>query len=281
MDGTKTLNECFIKACRKLDLEKVDAAILLGCDINYEAEKSGLTGLMLSVREDFNSARKIVEKILQTPGINVNHVSKIHGTALHVATYFDEPEAIKRLGRVPGLKVNKEDGRGETAVMIAVKEGHVDCLKALALIPGVDLNKRDSFGDAPIICALGEKKMGAFKFLIENPGVNLQITDERYRTLEQLARESNRTKYLKLIPGTPENQVEILSRKVERLERTREVPECPVCLSPVHPPKRIFQCAAGHIVCGDCEPKIMVCPTCREPMIGRAHAFEQFLRGDQ
>jgi len=251
MDGTKTLNECFIEACEEDNLEKVNASILLGCDVNYEYED-------------------------QEIGLNY--------TGLMLSALYERTEVIKRLGRVPGLNVNKENRSGDTAVSIAVKHSSVDCLKALALIPGANLNIPNLAGDAPIIVALKKNKMDAFKFLVEKLG-NLQIKDEHgyNRTLEQVARALNRTEYLKLIPGTAENKVEILSRKVESLEmeRTREVPECPVCLSPVHPPTRIFQCFAGHIVCGDCESRIMVCPTCREPMIGRAHAFEQFLRGDQ
>lgn len=39
--------------------------------------------------------------------------------------------------------------------------------------------------------------------------------------------------------------------------------ECPVCLEYMLPP--YLQCQAGHLVCGNCRPKLQCCPTCRGP----------------
>lgn len=43
--------------------------------------------------------------------------------------------------------------------------------------------------------------------------------------------------------------------------------ECPVCLELAWPPKRIFQCREGHIICETCKsnPHLKVCPMCRIP----------------
>ena len=35
-------------------------------------------------------------------------------------------------------------------------------------------------------------------------------------------------------------------------------PECPICYESMVPPTRIFQCGAGHLVCGGCKPKLQV-----------------------
>jgi len=40
--------------------------------------------------------------------------------------------------------------------------------------------------------------------------------------------------------------------------------ECPVCFEYVLPP--ITQCKSGHLVCGNCRPKLTRCPTCRVPL---------------
>ena len=40
--------------------------------------------------------------------------------------------------------------------------------------------------------------------------------------------------------------------------------ECPVCFDYVLPP--IIQCQSGHLVCGNCRPKLTSCPTCRGPL---------------
>ncbi|CAJ0936186.1 unnamed protein product, partial [Mesorhabditis belari] len=39
--------------------------------------------------------------------------------------------------------------------------------------------------------------------------------------------------------------------------------ECPVCLEYMLPP--YLQCQSGHLVCGNCRPKLQCCPTCRGP----------------
>ena len=43
--------------------------------------------------------------------------------------------------------------------------------------------------------------------------------------------------------------------------------ECPVCLEIAWPPKKIFQCREGHIVCDSCKanPQLKNCPMCRTP----------------
>ena len=35
-------------------------------------------------------------------------------------------------------------------------------------------------------------------------------------------------------------------------------PSCPVCFEPMSPPTRIFQCGGGHLLCGQCRPRIQV-----------------------
>ena len=45
--------------------------------------------------------------------------------------------------------------------------------------------------------------------------------------------------------------------------RTKEVPECPICLESLVPPREIYQCQEGHLVCGDCRGKVELCSECR------------------
>merc|ERR1712098_631824 len=56
-----------------------------------------------------------------------------------------------------------------------------------------------------------------------------------------------------------------MKRKV--LEEEEDlVPECPVCMVEMLPPKQIFQCLEGHLVCSECKPRIkntFGCVTCR------------------
>jgi len=57
------------------------------------------------------------------------------------------------------------------------------------------------------------------------------------------------------------------------------IPSCPVCWEAMKPPRRIFQCQNGHLICEVCrsQPQTRGCPTCRQPIMGRATAMEQLL----
>ena len=45
-----------------------------------------------------------------------------------------------------------------------------------------------------------------------------------------------------------------LKRKLEWEESV--APECPLCMVLMTPPKQIYQCPEGHLVCSDCRPQV-------------------------
>merc|ERR1712223_2349053 len=54
--------------------------------------------------------------------------------------------------------------------------------------------------------------------------------------------------------------------------------ECPVCLTEMVPPVKIWTCKSGHLLCQSCKrnPNIrQKCPTCRGEIIGRATSLEK------
>ena len=55
-------------------------------------------------------------------------------------------------------------------------------------------------------------------------------------------------------PNEDENEVSMGSQ-------TSYAPECPVCYESMAPPVHIYQCARGHLVCGNCRPQIEECPS--------------------
>jgi hypothetical protein len=63
------------------------------------------------------------------------------------------------------------------------------------------------------------------------------------------------------IPGNELNSTD----RLDRTGRVREMLECPVCLEEMKPPKKIFQCSYGHVICELCKnnPQVHSCPTCR------------------
>jgi len=56
------------------------------------------------------------------------------------------------------------------------------------------------------------------------------------------------------------------------------IPECPVCLDRMAAPRQIYNCSEGHLVCGDCRPRVRRCAVCRGRYTGRATAMEQVVR---
>lgn len=280
MSGSKTLNECFLEACKNMDAKKVESAINLGCDINCVDPKFKYSALMWSSGPYFNY--EIMNLILQQPGIDVNYDRKnpVAG-ALHAACYYGNPAAMTLLSSVRGLNVNIQDTEGKTAAHYAVTKGHTDCLEVLAQIQGVDFNIKNNDGETVLLCAYSQGRKDLVKVLLAYPGVNVKTRDKEGMALIDLARKNEDAEILKLIPGTMEYQLEVLAQKVSSMEMKTSIPECPVCFNPISPPKRMFQCMDGHVVCGDCKPNIRICPTCRGAMGGRAHAFEQFLRERQ
>jgi len=65
-----------------------------------------------------------------------------------------------------------------------------------------------------------------------------------------------------------------------KFARIPKTPECPICLEEMRPPTQIFNCNNGHLVCGECRPKVIndMCTTCRTvKYMGRATAVEQMI----
>lgn len=74
--------------------------------------------------------------------------------------------------------------------------------------------------------------------------------------------------------------------RIETTEKLLDLMECPVCLEiPRCAP--IFSCRNGHLICGQCQPKLECCPICRSPDVGIRNGFaekfvsilEKFLEG--
>jgi hypothetical protein len=59
------------------------------------------------------------------------------------------------------------------------------------------------------------------------------------------------------------------------------IPECPVCYDELRPPRQIFTCGTGHLICSDCRPDVagdMCVQRCGTKYAGRATAMEQMVR---
>ena len=98
MSGTKTIDEAFLDACNNGDKAKVNAAIVLGVDINTK-NSEGRTGLYLAI---WNINEHIVDILLELPGIDINRKTNKGGFPLLVAAYHGLSSVVAKLGMMPG-----------------------------------------------------------------------------------------------------------------------------------------------------------------------------------
>ena len=73
-----------------------------------------------------------------------------------------------------------------------------------------------------------------------------------------------------------EMKIKAAQKDLCRFERTSPSPsldkefECPICLEMMGPPRQIYQCPSGHLICGDCKTRgtFVSCHVCRTPLGG-------------
>ena len=69
------------------------------------------------------------------------------------------------------------------------------------------------------------------------------------------------------IPSTPPEEVAAnrkeYSKLVKKIEKKKEDLTCPVCLETASAPIYLT-CQQMHFICSDCQPKLTLCPQCRE-----------------
>ena len=104
-----------------------------------------------------------------------------------------------------------------------------------------------------------------------------RATDEIKSLEDSLKEYSELTKTLvsKLELGSwaaNNNLIKFLAKSIEEKE---EELACPVCLVTASAP--IFSCQQMHLICSSCQPKLTLCPVCREPYQGppRRHRYAE------
>lgn len=100
---------------------------------------------------------------------------------------------------------------------------------------------------------------------------------------------SDAQKWLETKGGSTEDGLDKFLKAEEKLVRSLQPKkdedyilcqelECPVCLTEMVPPVKIWTCKSGHLLCQTCKrnPNIrQKCPTCRGEIIGRATGLEK------
>jgi len=190
----QTLNNCYITACKNGELDKVKAALLLGCDVNYaHTEEQHDTGLIIAANRG-ESHLPILSTILQTQGVDVNKTDKGNATALMVACSYSNLGGVTLLCGAPG---NLKDKNGFAAIHYAVIYNSLECLKILLQTDTIDVNLKNSAGSTAAMMCLIENRKEMFMVMMESAKVDVSIKNAKNKTLEEIARSMSDTEALR------------------------------------------------------------------------------------
>ena len=96
----KTLAELFLAACENGEEAKVNAAIVLGVDVNTK-DAGGDTGLNWAI---FKKHENIVDILLAHPLIDINGKTNNGVFPLSLASAWGLTSVVAKLGRMPSLR---------------------------------------------------------------------------------------------------------------------------------------------------------------------------------
>ena len=121
MSGRKILDDLFLEACEKGEEAKVNAAIVLGVNINTK-DAYGWTGLLLAIGYKHEN---IVDILLARPDIDINGKNNNGFFPLLLAARLGLTSVVAKLGRMPALRgVNDQGGIFErTPLNLATTQG--------------------------------------------------------------------------------------------------------------------------------------------------------------
>ena len=294
-----SLERNFLKACRKSlwsppfpprwhdDMNRVTMCVkLLNVDVNCQVE--GNSSYLFSDERDPN--------IVCTRYLGF--------TALHLAFDNFTPNC-SRLQRfllsLPNIDVNIKDADGQTPVMMVIsksirntwssrqscdKSFSVSSLQRLLSVDNLELDTEDHHNSFAHTVVNNWLALEFIEMLKDDPRMNWNVKNKDGKTPIQVAVDmefDDVVRALVMIEAVDKSMIPpVFLRSVEEVEnlkkRKREgLPECPVCTNNYKKDQQIFHCAKGHLVCGDCRPRLEHCAECRGTIIGRAHGFEKYL----
>ncbi|MDB5853426.1 MAG: ankyrin repeat-containing protein [Herminiimonas sp.] len=144
--------------------EIVECLLEAGADINLPSPTYCNSPLMVAT---YYGQVAVVNALLKRPGIKVDAINKIGGTALHVALERNQPEIMECLLKA-GADVNLPNLEyGDTPLIIATNDGQLAVVNALLKRPGIKLDAINKDGNTALHIAAGNNQPEIAECLLE------------------------------------------------------------------------------------------------------------------
>ncbi|MFC5399283.1 ankyrin repeat domain-containing protein [Undibacterium jejuense] len=180
----------FIFAVKFNDPATVSGLLQRGMDPNSVDELRGESALMIAIRE---KSMKVIDTLLSARDIKLEQHARNGDTALMLASFFGNVEAVKKLVAA-GAEVNQP---GWAAVHYAAASGSVETLNFLlehaAYIDSESPNKT-----TPLMMALNFGKYDTAKILIDS-GADISLKNDAGMTALDFANKSERNDLILLL----------------------------------------------------------------------------------
>jgi uncharacterized protein len=129
------------------------------------------------------AGHKDAMQLLQSKGADINRKGPGGWTLLHRLAFLDEPQharMVNRLVQETGLNINATDSNDSTALHLSINEGSTGFFAAL-IEGGADVHISNSSGDTPLSLALKSNKSRFARCLLE-AGADLNIDGTKTAT---------------------------------------------------------------------------------------------------
>jgi len=292
--------------------------LLLTCpdiDVNVKDE-NGETALIAAV---WDTNTEVVRRILSRGDNRLDNTDHEGYTVLHHACRANKETYVQMVLAHPSCNkaiVNKVDVEGDTAETYAERRGYHGCVRMIREYLTREEGQDDVDGARRIEkMTLGSENSEALSSseldaVIEDfEAVEVTFKEATNARANQMRAEisglENMIKTQKQLLGEFElksaaDLAGIVKKKedLKTLKRRRsvdptpqtgtppvQIPECPVCYERMTPPKQIFTCGNGHVICSECKTRInetggnnRCINQCGARYTGRATTVEQMIR---
>ena len=116
----KNIDKLFLDACQNGEEAKVNAAIVLGVDVNTKDASYGFDGLTWAI---WKKHENVVDILLAQPAIDVNGKKNNGHFSLELAAARGLTSVVAKLGRMPALRGVNDNTGGQTPLSYAIFYG--------------------------------------------------------------------------------------------------------------------------------------------------------------